>query len=98
MNESPFAQDYAQSRLSLPYFKAWIVFYLLATFIGMGAGMLIGGIIGIAMTAAGMDQSRLPLAGGVGGFLIALPISFICYRWSIQKFILPSVGVQESEM
>lgn len=99
MNENPFAQDFSQPTitppsLKLPYLKSWAAFYFLSLFLGLGAGAVVGFLVGLLMAAAGADLSNLQLFGAVGGFLIGLPISFICYRWSVDKFIVPAMGLR----
>jgi hypothetical protein len=99
MSQSPFTQQYVAPQPSVPYLKSWGIFYLLETFLATGIGMLVETIFGTETTIAGQDPDTILWLATVGVYLIIfLPISFICYRWSVQKFILPSVGVRPSDM
>jgi len=76
---------------SVRFVKAWVLFILLATICSAGAGMLVGAVAGAAMGAAGVELSTIMRIGQLLGFLVSLPISFIVFRWSITKYILPQL-------
>jgi hypothetical protein len=74
-----------------PYFKAWFAFFLLATLGGFIAGALIGLIFGVALAAAELGRDVITSVSTIAGFIVGMPISFFCFRWSIQRFIEPAL-------
>lgn len=89
---SPLVSLAKQIRMKRPpYFKAWFAFFLVATLGGALGGIIAGGILGALLTAAGMGAETLRLGGMIAGFIVGMPISFFCFRWSIQRFIEPAL-------
>lgn len=76
----------------LRYFKAWILFLILSLFGGFGAGMAAGSVIGAIMGAAGQNLQTIATTCRVVGYALGVVVSFICYRWSVQKFIVPQMS------
>ncbi len=70
------------------YFKAWIIFFLIATIGGMVIGGIIGFFIGAAMGVAGMDLGLIKIVCGVAGFLVGIPLSYFTFRWAVAEFIV----------
>ncbi|MCP3962821.1 MAG: hypothetical protein GY719_33705 [bacterium] len=71
------------------YFVAWILFFLCATVAGALAGAIFGGIAGFMLGASGVtDATTLQIAGGIMGFIVGLPISYLCFRFFVGKFIV----------
>ena len=75
-----------------PYLKAWFLFFMVATLGGALAGGLLGGILGFLLATAGVATTTIGFIGTVAGFIIGLPISFFTFRWSVRRFILPSLS------
>ena len=76
---------------SVRFFKAWILFFLLSAVCSAGAGFLVGALAGAFMGAAGIDLAIIIRVCQLLGVLVGLPISFICFRWAISRFIVPQV-------
>lgn len=77
----------------IKYLKAWILFFLVATVGGFVAGAVIGGIAGFIVGLANASHPEnvanyIPLFQ-ILGFMAALPVSFLTFKWSVEKFILP---------
>lgn len=70
------------------YFKSWIIFFLIATVGGSMLGFICGGIIGAVLGAGGASMQAIKLAAGGFAFLLALPISFFTFHWSVKAFIV----------
>jgi len=72
------------------YFKAWVVFAIVQGLLGMFCGAIAGGITGAVLLGLGFDlnQRQLQFAGGIAGFLVGLPISFLVFKWAVEKFIV----------
>ncbi len=73
---------------AIPYAKSWFFFFLIATVGGGLLGVIIGAILGAFLGAAGVSLSSIKLIGWMVGFVIALPISFFTFQWSVQKYIV----------
>lgn len=84
----------------IKYIKAWALFFLVATVGGFLAGAIVGGIagFGIGLTNAGNPEriaSFTPLFQALG-FIVALPVSFYTFKWSISRFIIPQILISEN--
>lgn len=70
------------------YFKAWFIFFLIATvggfFLGAGIGAMIGFVLGLAQ----VDLTLIKIICGGIGFVISLPLSYFTFRWVVAEFIV----------
>jgi hypothetical protein len=82
---------------NLNYFKPWVMFFVVATVGGAVAGFIGGAVLGFMMGAAGASIGSIQIGGGILGFLLSLPISFLAYRWSVQQFVLVQLPPPASE-
>ena len=73
---------------AIPYAKSWFLFFLIATVGGGLLGVIVGAILGGLLGAAGVPLTSIKLICGIVGFVIALPISFFTFQWSVRKFIV----------
>ncbi|MHC4159884.1 MAG: hypothetical protein ACYSSO_12480 [Planctomycetota bacterium] len=73
------------------YFKAWIIFFLVSVVAGFFLGAIAGGVVGGILGIMGVGLDVIRVAGAVAGFIISIPVSYICYRWTVSKFILSQV-------
>jgi hypothetical protein len=71
------------------YFKAWLLFFLIATVGGGIVGLIIGGFLAAFFGAGGMPLEQMTRILQVVGFVIAIPISYITFRAVVGKFLLP---------
>jgi len=75
--------------MKVKYFKPWILFFIVGSVGGGIAGFIVGLFSGIIMTIAGVESQPMhALVGGVAGYIISIPISFLVYKWSVKKFVL----------
>ena len=72
----------------LDYFVAWFLFFLCATVGGAVAGFIGGALIGGILGAAGTKPEVIRAAGGVVGFIMAMPVSYLVFRFMVAKFIV----------
>ncbi len=70
------------------YFKAWIIFFAIATIGGALLGGIAGGLIGVVLGLAQVDLNVIKIAGGAAGFVISLPLSYFTFRWTVSEFIV----------
>ena len=69
-------------------FVAWLCFFLIATLGGFVFGAILGGILGAILGAGGADIRTITVVVQVIGFAISIPVSFLCYWWSVNQFIV----------
>jgi len=82
----------------IDYLKAWALFWVLATFGGLVLGAVAGGILGAILGAAGLQIQTIKIICGVFGFLLGIPLSYVLFRWSIAKFIVPKITAQNDSI
>ncbi len=82
----------------LDYVKAWGFFWLLATFGGFIVGAFAGAILGAILGAAGVDLGLIKILAGILGFAMAIPISYLLFRFSIVLFILPKITLHDDQL
>ncbi len=70
------------------YFKAWIIFFLIATVGGGLVGAMIGFFLGATLGLAQVGLGTIKLICGAVGFLFAIPVSYFTFRWAVGEFIV----------
>ena len=70
------------------YFKAWILFFLIATVGGAILGGVAGGVLGVVLGFARVDLGTIKIVGGVAGFIISVPVSFFTFRWAVSEYVI----------
>jgi uncharacterized protein YacL len=73
------------------YFKAWFLFFLVATVIGGAIGMVVGSSVGAVLSARGMPVRELAIVLQVIGLVIAMPISYLTFRLVVGKYLVPKI-------
>ena len=71
------------------YFKAWLLFFLVATLGGGIVGMIIGSFAAAFLGAAGMSLQQMTRVLQIIGFVIGIPISYVTFRAVIGKYLFP---------
>lgn len=92
-----FGEEYSQPRRRLPFFKAWLLFFITEWFLQFGALMLLTTVASAVTGDEWMTDGKASFVWWVILGSLFLPISYICYRWSITKFIFPEAGVRSYE-
>lgn len=72
----------------LPYFRAWLVFFLIATAGGAIVGGLSGLFLGIALSVAKFGPDTIKHAATALGFALGIPISYFTFRWVVSELIV----------
>lgn len=70
------------------YFKAWVIFTLIATIGGFILGALTGMILGAILGIAGVEPTIIKIACAIAGFFVGLPLSYFAFRWCVSEFII----------
>jgi Na+/proline symporter len=73
---------------------AWFLFWLGATIFGAIAGFMAGAFAGVLVALLSIEFVSPQLAGGMAGFIVGIPVSYICFRLSVMKYLLPRAEVQ----
>ena len=73
------------------YFKAWLMFFLVATVGGGVVGLIIGSFVATFLGAGGMPLEQMTRILQIVGFVIVMPISYITFRAVVGKFLFPKL-------
>jgi hypothetical protein len=77
------------------YFKAWLLFFLIATVIGGAIGMVTGTTVGAVLSARGMPVRELAIVLQVVALVIAMPISYLTFRLVVGKYLFPKIRQED---
>jgi len=73
------------------YFKAWLLFFLVATVGGAILGIVIGSFVAVFMSAGGASLVQMTRINQIVGFVIAIPISYVTFRAVVGKYLLRKI-------
>jgi hypothetical protein len=74
------------------YFKAWLMFFLIATVGGGILGLIIGSFLAaFFFGAGGMPLAQMTRILQVVGFIIAMPISYVTFRAESSRGLSPAM-------
>jgi putative flippase GtrA len=73
------------------YFKAWLLFFVIATVGGGILGMIMGGFVAAFLGAGGMPLPQMTRILQIIGFVIAIPISYVTFRGVVGKYLFPTI-------
>ena len=73
------------------YFKAWLLFFLIATVGGGILGMIVGAFVAAFLGAGGMPLAQMTRILRIIGFVIAIPVSYITFRAVVGKYLFPKI-------
>lgn len=73
------------------YFKAWLIFFLVATVGGGIVGLIIGGFVAAFFGAGGMPLEQMTRILQIVGYVLVMPISYVTFRAVVGKFLLPKL-------
>lgn len=75
------ASSAASAPTTITYAKSWGAFFLIASIGGAVFGGLLGAFFGSILATMGTRRETIAIVGGVAGFVVSLPISFLAFRW-----------------
>ena len=78
------------------YFKAWLIFFLVATVTTWVLTLILGSFVAAFLGAGGAPQSKMTSAVQYLGSLLGLPISYVTFRAVLGKFLLPKIWDDDS--
>jgi putative flippase GtrA len=73
------------------YFKAWLLFFVIATVGGGIAAIIAGGLVAALLSAGGMPLPQMTPILQIVGFVIAIPISYITFRGVVGKYLFRKI-------
>lgn len=74
------------------YFKAWILFFLIATVGGMILGGIAGLFIGAGLAIAHVELGMIKIVCGLAGGVISVPLSYFTFRWVVSEFVVKELA------
>ena len=74
------------------YFKAWLLFFLIATVGGGLVGIVVASFVAAFLGAGGMPLPQMTRILQIIGFVIAIPISYVTFRAVVGKYLWPKLG------
>ena len=77
------------------YFKAWLLFFLVATVGGGVVGIIVGSFVAAFLGAGRMSLQQMTRVLQVIGFVIAIPISYVTFRAVVGKYLFPKIEEEE---
>ena len=69
------------------YFKAWLLFFVVSTGLGIVFGIIIGSFVAGFMGAGGASLAQMTTVNRVVGFVIGIPVSYFTFRAVIGKYL-----------
>jgi hypothetical protein len=73
------------------YFKAWLIFFLVATVGGGLLSLIMGSFVAAFLGAGGASVAQMTRILQLLGFVVGIPISYFTFRGVIGKFLLPKL-------
>lgn len=74
-------------------FKCWLLFFLMASILGFFAGMAIGIVVGVVIAATGGNTGSIRVWSTLLGFVVGIPVSYICFRFCVKRFVIDPLMV-----
>lgn len=73
------------------YFVAWICYYVCLMIGTIVLGAVAGAILGIVLSMQGLDLGTVKAICGVVGFILAIPVSYVFFRFFVGKMIVEKI-------
>ena len=80
------------------YFKAWLLFFLIATVAGGAFGLGVGTSVGAVLSERGIPLRALALILQLLGLVIAMPISYLTFRAVVGKYLFPKLAEKNNSL
>ena len=77
------------------YFKAWLLFFRVATVGGGVVVIIVGSFVAAFLGAGRMSLQQMTRVLQVIGFVIAIPISYVTFRTVVGKYLFPRIEEDE---
>ena len=73
------------------YFKAWLLFFVIATVGGGLLGMIVGSFVVAFLGAGGMPLPQITRILQIVAFVVGIPISYVTFRGVVGKYLFPKI-------
>ena len=91
----PNTPAYMKEPKEFDYFKAWLLFFLIATVGGGLVAMVLGSFLAAFLGAGGMPLAQMDRPLKVLGVVIGIPISYVTFRAVVGKYLFPKIEEDE---
>lgn len=85
---SPFMASAPRTISGWNYLLAFVVFFFASMILATIAGFIVGAAAGAILGAMGKGIEMIQLYAGVLGFLVSIPVQFVCFYLSVRAFIV----------
>ena len=73
------------------YFKAWLLFFAVATVGASLVAMIIGSFMAAFMGAGGASLAQMTRVNQITAFVIGIPVSYVTFRAVVGKYLFPKI-------
>ena len=73
------------------YFKAWLLFFVIATFCTWLITLVIGSFAAAFLGAGGASLGQATQLIQIISFVIAIPVSYVTFRGVVGKYLMPKI-------
>lgn len=92
-NSEPYASpqsdvDTTKSKFEPPYFKAWLVFFLITIVGTIAAAVIVGVPLGLIFGYQGASTEAIVQLLRVTGLLAPVISSYFAFKWSAKRFLI----------
>jgi len=91
----PKTPAYMKEPKEFDYFKAWLLFFLIATVGGGLVAMVLGSFLAAFLGAGGMPLAQMDRPLKILGVVIGIPISYVTFRAVVGKYLFPKIEEDE---
>ncbi len=81
----------------IKYLKSFVLYNLMAFFVGVVAVAIQGVTFGGSLGVLGIDMPTMQIVSGTAGLIFALVFSFFVFRLVIQTLIIPQIAKHYEE-
>ena len=73
------------------YFKAWLLFFVIATFCTWLITLVIGSFAAAFLHAGGASLGQATQVSQIISLIIAIPVSYVTFRGVLGKYLMPKI-------
>lgn len=73
------------------YFKAWLLFFVVATVGAAFVSLIIGSFVAGFMGAGGANLTQMTTVNRIIGWIVGIRVSYITFRAVIGKYLFPKL-------
>ena len=81
----------------IKYFKAWLLFYIFSIVTGIILVFCSGFLLRLVSEILKIDLNLIDIPLKVISFILGVIMSYIFYRWSVNKYIIPQAIILDQD-